>query len=319
MKHLEIALGKGNQIWKYIIVLVVSFIAANIIGSIPLIIVMMVNAVKDGGAAMASAGTDTGALISNLGIHPNLALFLLMLPFAVAFFALVFAAKLFHKRTWKQIINGTNKLRWGHFFAGAGFWLFVSLVSLGIQYFVSPDDLEFQFQLSSFIPLVIISLLLIPIQSGYEELAFRGYLAQGVGALTRNRWMVLIIPSVLFGLMHAANPEVKEFGFWIMMPQYILMGAMLGLVSILDDGIELAMGVHAANNIFASLFITHSSSALQTPAIFNAKVVNPESGLVEITILAILLICFFYKLYNWKFSVMNKRIENEDDIQKEVI
>jgi len=317
MKHLEIALGKGNQIWKYIVVLIVSFVAANIIGAFPLLIAIIAHSVQNGGD-IASSGTDMSALIES-GMSPNLLFFLMLIPFVVAFFVLVFMIKAFHKRTWKQTINGTNKLRWGHFFWGAAFWAGLSLVSLAIQYFISPEDLELQFNLSAFIPLLIISLLLLPLQTGYEELAFRGYMAQGVGALTKNRWLVLIIPSVLFGLMHAANPEVKEFGFWIMMPQYIMMGAMLGLVSILDDGIELAMGVHAANNIFASLFITHSSSVFQTPAIFNAKVVNPEGGFVEITILAILLIAFFAKKYNWNFSIMNKEINKEEEIEDHII
>lgn len=310
MKHLEIALGKGNQIWKYIIVLVVSFVAANIIGAIPLLIAIFVHSVQNGGNIMES-GTDMSALISS-GMSPNLIFLLMLIPFVVAFFVLIAMIKVFHKRSWKETINGTNKLRWKHFFWGAAFWFILSLASLGIQYFLTPEDFELQFNISAFIPLVIISLLFLPIQTGYEELAFRGYMAQGVGALTKNRWLVLIIPSVLFGLMHAANPEVKEFGFWIMIPQYIMMGALLGVVSILDDGIELAMGIHAANNIFASLFITHSSSAFQTPAIFMAKEVNPEGGLIEITIASILLIAFFYKKYNWKFSVMNKKIERED-------
>ena len=310
MKHLEIAQEKGNQIWKYIVVLVVSFLVANIIGAIPLFIAIVAITISNGGDMSAMSG-DISGLIA-LGISPNLLFLLMLIPFAVAFFALVLMIKAFHKRSWKETINGTNKLRWNHFFWGAGFWFVLSLISLAIQYALSPEDLEFQFNLSAFIPLVIISLLFLPLQTGYEELAFRGYLAQGVGALTRNRWLVLIIPSVLFGLMHATNPEVKEFGFWIMIPQYILMGAMLGIVSILDDGIELAMGVHAANNIFASLFITHSSSVFQTPAIFNAKVINPEMGFIEISVLAIFLIAFFHKKYNWNFSVLNKIIERRD-------
>ncbi len=315
MKHLEIALGKGNQIWKYIVVLVVSFVAANIIGAFPPLLIAIIVHSAGSGENIAASGTDFSALIAS-GMSPNLLFFLMLIPFVVAFFVLVFMIKAFHKRTWKETINGTNRLRWGHFFwGGAAFWLILSLVSLGIQYFISPEDLEFQFNLSAFIPLLIISLLFLPVQTGYEELAFRGYMAQGVGALTKNRWLVLLIPSILFGLMHAANPEVKEFGFWIMIPQYCMMGAMLGLVSILDDGIEMAMGVHAANNIFASLFITHSSSVFQTPAIFMAKVVNPEGGLIEITIATILLVAFFYKKYNWNFSVLNKKIEKTEEVE----
>ena len=81
--------------------------------------------------------------------------------------------------------------------------------------------------------------------------------------------------SILFGLMHALNPEVKEFGFFTMMPQYILFGLIFGIITILDDGIEAAMGAHAANNIFLSIMVTNSSSALQTPALYEQQNIYP--------------------------------------------
>jgi membrane protease YdiL (CAAX protease family) len=47
---------------------------------------------------------------------------------------------------------------------------------------------------------------------------------QGFAAMVKNRWFPLIMTSILFGLMHSFNPEVKEFGFFTMMPQYIAFG-----------------------------------------------------------------------------------------------
>lgn len=218
-------------------------------------------------------------------------------------------ARWFHNRSYKELINGTNKIRWKRFFAGAMFWILLMLIIYIVEYIIDPANFVLQFDLFSFIPLIFISLLLIPLQTSFEELAFRGYLAQGIGAWTKNRWMVWIIPSVLFGLLHYDNPEVKEFGFWLMMPQYIFFGMIFGLISILDDGIELAMGVHAANNVFLSLFITHSSSAFQTAAVFSIQKINPYLELLLLVLSGIILIAFFYKKYNWNFSVINKKVE----------
>jgi len=39
----------------------------------------------------------------------------------------------------------------------------------------------------------------------------------------------------------------------------------------MDDGIEVAMGAHTANNIFLCIFVTNSSSALQTSALYVQK------------------------------------------------
>ena len=105
---------------------------------------------------------------------------------------------------------------------------------------------------------------MIPIQAASEEFFFRGYLAQGVASWTHSRWWTLVVPSVLFGLMHTANPEVTEYGFWVMMPQYILLGAMFGLAALLDDGIEVAMGAHAVNNLLGAVLTTYKGAALQT-------------------------------------------------------
>ena len=81
--------------------------------------------------------------------------------------------------------------------------------------------------------------------------------------------------SVLFGLMHSLNPEVKEFGFLTMMPQYILFGLIFGIITIMDDGIEAAMGAHAANNIFLCIMVTNKASALQTPALYEQINIYP--------------------------------------------
>ena len=91
---------------------------------------------------------------------------------------------------------------------------------------------------------------------------------QGSILLFKYRWVALLLTGFAFGLLHGSNPEVDRFGFWVAMPQYILMGLLLGLVAIWDDGLELALGLHLANNIISSLVVTHDASALQTHALF---------------------------------------------------
>lgn len=312
MKHLECALEKNNSIWLYIGVLLASFIGGSFIGSMPLMIVVMIKTAEVGGDLSASL-TDMTAL-GSIGISQNLALFLLMLPLALSLFFMLFLIKLLHGRTFQGVVNGTKKIRWNHFWTGAIIWGAMYFVSMIVSYIFNPDNFTFQFELSSFLPLLLISLFIIPLQTSFEEVAFRGYMAQGIGSLTRNRWVVLIIPSLIFGLMHVSNPEVTAYGFWLMMPQYVLMGLMMGMLSIMDDGIELALGVHASNNVLISLFATNESSAFQTPAVFSIGDVNPVYSLFEIIIMAAIIIAICYKKYNWSFSVFNKRIEREEPI-----
>lgn len=310
MKHLEYALGKNNQFWKYIIVLIGSLIAANIIGILPYVIVATITGYSN--------GHNINDILANimdpnqLGMSINMGLFLLLATFVIAFFTLILLIKLLHGQSVQEIINGTKKIRWNRIFWGAGVWGVLLLVSTVISYLLNPENFILQFDIFTFVPLFFISILMIPLQTSYEELAFRGYLAQGIGRITKSRWMALLVPSVIFGLIHIANPEVNEFGIWIMMPQYIIFGLIFGLVSTLDDGIELALGMHAINNIFLSLTITHFSSALQTPAIFSLKEVDPTYALIEILVFGVIIIAFFHKKYNWNFSVLNKKIESEE-------
>jgi hypothetical protein len=100
--------------------------------------------------------------------------------------------------------------------------------------------------------------------------------------------------------MHGINPEVKEYGFFIMMPQYIFFGLVFAVLTMMDDGIELAIGAHAANNAFLSVFITNKDSALQTPSIYEQLEYDPImefGGLVAMSLLFIAILAIVYK---WK-------------------
>ena len=116
-----------------------------------------------------------------------------------------------------------------------------------------------------------------------------------------------------------ANPEVKEYGYGIMMAQYITMGLILGVVTLLDDGIEVAMGIHAANNIFASVLLTFKGSVLPTAALFMAKETDPVTDFVSVVVVGVVAVVILARIYKWRFGVMNERIElpNFDKQQSE--
>ena len=73
--------------------------------------------------------------------------------------------------------------------------------------------------------------------------------------------------SVVFGLLHGLNPEIEKLGY-IALVFYIGTGLFFGIVSLMDEGIELAMGMHAVNNILAALFVTTDWTVFQTEALY---------------------------------------------------
>ena len=56
-----------------------------------------------------------------------------------------------------------------------------------------------------------------------------------------------------FGCLHFSNPEVEKIGYSILI-YYIGTGFFLGILTIIDKGIELALGFHIANNLI-NIFI----------------------------------------------------------------
>ncbi len=143
-------------------------------------------------------------------------------------------------------------------------------------------------------------MILIPFQTSTEEYIFRGYLMQGFGNLAKNKWFPLVMTSIIFGGMHIANPEVSKLGY-IIMVYYIGTGLFLGIITLMDDGMELALGFHAANNLVSALLISSDWSALQTHSLYK-DVSDPSAGfdvLLPIFIIFPLILLIFSKKYNW--------------------
>ena len=306
MNFLERALDKTNHFGKYVLTCIVFFLSANLIGAIPLLMVMTTKRIKLGGLP---EGFSKNYDFTLLGISKNVGLLLMLIPFAVALFATIWTVKKIHSRSFSETVNGTKKVRWNRAFTGFGVWFLLMLVFLLVSYAVNPNNFTVQFDIKTFLPLLLIAALFIPLQTTCEEFLFRGYLTQGVSAWTKNRWLAVIIPALLFGLVHSANPEVSEYGFWATMPQYIIFGLIFGLVSVLDDGIELAIGMHAANNMFACLFVTFEASALKTNAIFYQQTVDIGMETLVLVLAGIASFIFFAWKYKWVFRVLNRKIE----------
>ncbi|HCC51415.1 MAG TPA: hypothetical protein DEQ30_04640, partial [Porphyromonadaceae bacterium] len=195
MNHLECVTPKRNKWYWYLLVLFVCFIAANTVGSVP-IVLLMIYAIKNGTDLSVLTTLNFGAV----GIDKNLIFAAMLFAFVTMLIAAVFFIKLIHGRSWKQVINGTNRVRWSRFFFGFFIWGVISLILFGISYYMNPDVVQLRFQPLHFFILLIIALIFIPLQSTAEEFLFRGYIAQGIASWTKSRWWALIIPSVLFGL-----------------------------------------------------------------------------------------------------------------------
>lgn len=283
-------------------------LVSNTIGALPLLFALVKKSISDPNvfAKLAANPND----FSILGLDPNSGLVLMLFPFVAGLAAFIILIKPLNDRTLKMTINGTNKIRWNHFFISAFVWLVLSAIYLFIYLKLDPSNFVLNNTTISLITLSVVSVLLIPFQAAFEEVLFRGFLMQGFAAVLRNRWFPLIMTSVLFALMHAFNPEIKEFGFYTMMPQYILFGLIFGIITLMDDGIEASMGAHTANNIFLCIMVTNKASALQTPALYVQNNVFPSTEFTGLLISGIIFVLILKIVFKWEgFSVLSKKIE----------
>jgi membrane protease YdiL (CAAX protease family) len=236
----------------------------------------------------------------------------MILPFVTGLIALILLIRGFHNRNLTDTLTGRNDFDFSRFWFGVITWLILWAVVFLLHYFIDPTNFQFNYDPSKFYILIFVAVLFIPFQSSFEEILFRGYLMQGLAVLSKNRWVPILVTSLIFGLLHSFNPEVEEFGFAIAMPQYILFGLFFGILVVLDDGLELALAVHASNNIFLSIFITHEASALQTPALFRLGKLDPLVDLLELIVVSAIFLYIIsrrYKYGSWRILLEKISIE----------
>lgn len=234
-------------------------------------------------------------------IPPNLGLILILIPFLVTLPVLWFVVTKLHNQNITSLITSRTKIDYGKIIFAFFLWGGISATLVISDYLINPDDYVWNFKLIPFLTLLVIAVLMIPIQTTVEELIFRGYLMHGFGRLTKNRWGPLLITSVIFGMLHLWNPEIDKLGTELIW-YYIGTGLFLGVITLMDDGMELALGFHAANNLITALLVTASWTAFQTESLL---IDNSEPSLGKelfVTLLVIypIITIIFAKKYQWK-------------------
>ena len=305
MNYIQQAYKGKNEWYHWVLTIVLVFFGWQILGVIPLV---MAAAAKSENVAQFSEFAKDNFMTA--GIDKNFFLFLMIFTFFVGLLFLFIGIKYVHKRSITSLVTSRDKIDWKRFFYG---WGILAIVMSYVGVLLAPENFIWNFNATPFFILVAISFLFLPFQTSLEELLFRGYFMQGIGVLAKNRWVPLIITSVVFGLLHGANPEVAKLG-QITMVFYIGTGLFYGIVTLMDEGTEIALGLHAINNITAAFFITTDWTVFQTDALFidtSEPSVTWEMFLPVFVLYPIMLFVFSkkYGWSNWKEKLTGKIIK----------
>lgn len=238
-------------------------------------------------------------MIANFGI--NITFVVLVGPLSAFCLGLLFWVKFVHQQSLLSFTTSRKKVDWRRVFFSFFLWGAFVAGTILISYYNNPENYIYNFKLIPFLIFLFLAIILIPLQTSFEEYFFRGYLMQGLGLATKTRWFPFIFTSLAFGLMHIANPEVGKMGYIILI-YYIGTGFFLGILTLMDEGLELSLGFHAANNLFGALLLTSDWSAFQTNSIFK-DAAEPSAGfdvILPVFIIFPILLFIFSKKYGWK-------------------
>ena len=245
-------------------------------------------------------GTLPGKYIITNNDH--LILVFMLIPFATGMLSLLFSVNRIHRIGIKDLFvhSSVSHINLQKILFGFVLWFMIQTILEFIMFMKYPDNYEFGVvSVVSWLELLLIGLLLIPIQTSFEELFIRSYIMQQLFVYLRNPWISLGLTSILFATLHFGNPETSHYGIIVMLGYYLLAGFLMGAISLIDKGLELALGMHAANNIYAACFVSYKNAAFSTTTLINVDELNVYYSISLFTFGAVIFLIICAVRYHW--------------------
>ena len=131
------------------------------------------------------------------------------------------------------------------------------------------------------LPLTLLGLLL---QTGAEELVFRGYLMQQLAARFLSPLVWMLVPALLFALVHY-NPELSGENAAILVGGTLLFGLFAADLTVATGSIGAAWGFHFANNVLA-LAVVSTQGTITGVALYLTPYAVDGAGAGRLALLA---------------------------------
>lgn len=199
-----------------------------------------------------------------------------------------------HRRPLMSLVAPARKPDWMRVAQGAVVWGTLALIAAGVEHALHPGRYYLSFDAARFFVFAALVLVLTPIQTTAEELVFRGYVLQGLGLLVRRPVVLAVASAALFALPHLMNPEVRQYGAALLVASYLTIGLLLAAVTLRDGRLELAIGVHGANNLLLALIANYEGSVLTTESVFTARELDPAYSLVSLAAASMVFYWWFF-------------------------
>jgi uncharacterized protein len=234
-------------------------------------------------------------LSSNLGFGVQLVTF----GFGVLLFWI--CSKWILKQPALSFFTSRLSFDYSRFLFSAGIWLIMTVLLLTTAMFFSKTTVVWNYDPTKFWVLLLLAIILTPIQTLFEEWLCRSFLLKFFGSFLKKGIVVCLCSTAVFGLLHMGNAEVNTIGLSAI-AFYVASGLLLSVITLMDEGIELAWGFHFMNNFFLFVFFTADSSSFQTAALFRdtGETANAYDILITMFVCFPLFLLILSKKYRWK-------------------
>ncbi|MGR3515307.1 MAG: lysostaphin resistance A-like protein [Paracoccaceae bacterium] len=168
------------------------------------------------------------------------------------------AARLWHRRSLGSLIGrGARTLR-DFVIAALLTWGLAAILMLIALPFSDPLVPNMPFaEWLTWLPLALLAILL---QTGSEEVLFRGYLQSQLAARFQATWVWLFVPSLMFGALHYLPGETVGPGL-VYVASTTLFGVIAADLTARTGSLGAAWGLHFANNCIAVLVVVYLGAA----------------------------------------------------------
>ena len=281
--------GKNNW-WRYLLTIVLSLLLGSLMAGIFLAVILIIYSLF-----LAVRGVpDIYGIINVTVSNPFFLLIMVGISYALSFVFFYICLRFLHHKRLLSIINTGSKVRWTLLLKGLCLWFLILFLFSLPDLIWNSSSYHVTFDPKSFLILLVFCVLVFPLQASFEEIFFRGYLMQGVGLLSKRPWIPLLVTSLVFGLVHFFNGTNFNMDISIVISTFII-GIMLGIIALGDNGIEAAMGVHIANNLYVSLVYNSTDSGLAgLPSLITAQTSNPFAGIPILGLAALIIILILF-------------------------
>ena len=167
--------------------------------------------------------------------------------FSIQLIVVALCVRFLHKRSYKSL-NTRDRFPVFQVLEGILIWggiLFVTDLLMEESLFTFLLESRFSVEALLLLPIAIVSVM---VQSYSEEVIFRGYVLQGLKLKINNRWVIYLVGSVIFGLLHATAGIDHIFMTFVF-------GVLFCYIVDARQNIAFATGVHFINNFYLAYIL----------------------------------------------------------------